>query len=169
MKNLLLPLAAVLLSCLFGCASSQDTRLNTDPRSYDEAMSMLATEIRNIDKHVIGAQYDLAVPEAERAVSIATALGRFDPSRLGNDYDAYVEYESQADDLRRAMDRLLFMIQQRRRDGAREQLEVVARRYNYISSTYGPNYQVSVLERDPNELRGPEFHRGELPGELRGR
>ncbi|MBX3475341.1 MAG: hypothetical protein KF754_13255 [Planctomycetes bacterium] len=167
MKNLILPLAIVLfVAC--GCASSQDTRLSSEPRSYDEAMGMLASEIQAIDKHVIGAQYNLAVPEAERAVAIAGALGRFDPARLGNDYAAYVEYEAQADDLHRAIDRLLFMIQQRRRDGAREQLENVARRYNFISNKYGPNRQVSVLERDPNDLRGPEFHRGDLPGELRG-
>lgn len=170
MKNLILPLAALLLAGLFGCASSQDTRLSTEPRSYDEAMEMLADEIETIDKHVIGAQYDLAVPEAQRAVSIATALGRFDPPRLGNnDYDAYMEYENQADDMRRAVDRLLFMIEQRRREGARDQLENVARRYNLMSTRYGPSYQLSVLERDPNQLRGPEFYRGDLPGELRGR
>ncbi len=67
MKNLILPLALVLLAVV-GCASSQDTRLNTEPRSYDEAMEQLSVEIVSIDKHIIGAQYRLAVPEAERAI-----------------------------------------------------------------------------------------------------
>jgi len=168
MKNLILPLVVLLLVGSFGCASSQDTRLSRDPRSYDEAMEMMAKELRLIDKHVIGDQYDQAVPEAERAVSVAEAVGRFDPARLGNDYAEYMEYQNQADDLRRAMDRLLFLIQQRRRDDIRIQLENVARRFNFMSTRYGPSMQVSVLERDPNQLRGPDFYRGDLPGELRG-
>lgn len=167
MKNLILPLALLLLSVV-GCASSQDTRLNTEPRSYDEAMELLSVEIVNIDKHIIGAQYRLAVPEAERATSIAGALGRWDPPRLGTSLEEYNEYQSQVDDLRRATDRLQFMIEQRRKEDARDQLEVVARRFNYMSSKYGPTIQVGVLERDPNKLRGPEGYRGELPGELRG-
>ncbi|MBE7490559.1 MAG: hypothetical protein HS108_02180 [Planctomycetes bacterium] len=167
MKNLFLPMALLLLAA--GCASSQDTRLSRDPRGYEEAMDKLAFEIRNIDKHVIGAQYALAVPECERALSYATALVRHDPARIGNVYDEYSEYQAQADDMRRAVDRLLFLVQQRRRDEVRQQLENVARRYNYMSSRYGPGYQLSVLERDPRQLARPEFYRGELPGELRSR
>lgn len=168
MKNLILPLVLLLL-VVSACASSQDTRLSREPSSYDEAMDMLRYEIQNIDKHVIGAQYELAVPECDRALAYATALVRYDPPRLGNNFAEYQEYQSQADDMRRAMDRLLFLVEQRRRDEVRDQLETVARRYNHISNKYGPSWQVSVLERDPNQLKGPEFYRGDLPGELRGR
>lgn len=166
-KLVLLP-ALIACLALWGCAASHETLLNTEPRGYDEAMDMLASQIRTLDKHVIGAQYEQAVPEAERVMNLAAALGRTEPARLDKSLAEYEEYLAQAEDMRHAADRLLYYVQQRRRNESRSQLEVVANRFNTMSTRYGPNYQIGVLDRGPNKLMGPEDYRGNMPGELRG-
>ena len=167
----LLVIAMLMLSMtvtMFGCAASQETRLATEPRTYYETMEWLRDEVRLIDKHIIGAQYDEAVPDAERLREFTKALSRFEPPRMPENREMYDEYFMQVEDLSRATDRLLFFVEQRRKADAQDQLVEVARRYNRLSVSYGPSIEVSVLERSPEEFRGSETYRGEVPGELRG-
>jgi hypothetical protein len=149
-----------------GCSSSQETRVPTDPRSYDEAMYMIAEDVRLADKHLIGAQYALAENDMDRVVSNATRLAGYEPPRSTTRYADYTEYRAQADDLLHAADRLRFMVEQRRRRDAESLLEEVARRFNRLSATYGPSYQIGVLERSPNEFRFDDGDRSSTPGEL---
>jgi hypothetical protein len=58
------------------------------------------------------------------------------------------------------------MVEQRRRRDAETLLEEVARRFNRLSATYGPSYQIGVLERSPNEFRFDNGDRSGAPGEL---
>lgn len=167
MKHTLIVLVLSVM-VIAGCANTQDTKLRTDPRSYSEAMDMIAGEVGQIDKHLIGGQYGLASNEAELVVKYAMHLSRYEPPRMTNRYDDYIEYDAQVDDLMRSSDRLLFMLQQRRREDARDQLAEVAKRFNRLSLNYGPTYQIGVLERSPNEFRFTESYSSDLPGEMSG-
>jgi hypothetical protein len=159
----------VLVSMLaLGCASSQETRLALEPRTYDEAMNWIRIEITQIDQQVIGAQYDEAVPGAERLRTYAGSLSGFEPPRLPDNWELYEEYFAEVTDLHHACDRLLYFIQQRRKEDAKDQLAEVAKRYNRISTTYGPNYEVDVLERGADRFPGIESYRDSVPGELKG-
>jgi len=168
MKTTVLFAVVALLLLSFGCASSQETRLAHEPRSYDEAMTWIRSEVMLIDKHVIGSQYDEAVPDAERLKEYSRTLTSFEPPRLPDNYELYEEYFQEANDLYHASDRLLYFIQLRRKEDAKDQLAEVARRYNRISTTYGPNYEVDVLERGADRFPGVESYRDSVPGELRG-
>lgn len=162
-----LPLLLFVFAC--GCTLTQETKLQKDPRSYSEAMDMIAAEIAKIDKHMIGDQYDLAVNEAELVVKYTGHLSKFEPPRMTNRYDDYMEYDAQVADLLRSSDRLLYMLQQRRRDDCRDSLAEVAKRFNRLSLNYGPTYQIGVLERSASEFRFQSGFRSEMPGELRTR
>lgn len=168
MKTICLFVVVLMSALSFGCASSQEARLALEPRSYDEAMTWIRREVASIDKAIIGAQFGEAVPDAERLREYTRWLTTYEPARLPNDYEVYDEYFSQTQDLLRTSDRLLYFIEQRRKQDARDQLAEFARRYNRISTTYGPNYEIAVLERGPEEFRSAEKYRGEVPGELRG-
>jgi hypothetical protein len=166
MKTPLLLLVLALL--MVGCASSQETRLSQEPRTYDEAMTWIREEIVQIDKQVIGAQYEEAVPSAERLKQFTGSLAGFEPPRLPDRWELYEEYFAEVRDLQHASDRLLYFIEQRRKEDAKDQLAEVAKRYNRISTTYGPNYEVDVLERGPERFPSTESYRDSVPGELRG-
>lgn len=168
MKTTLLMLVVLLSLLAFGCSSSQQSRLATEPRTYDEAMTWIRDEIVLIDKRVIGSQYEDAVGDAERLKEYTRTLAGFEPPRLPDNYVLYEEYFAEVADLRHAADRLLYFIEQRRKEDARDQLAEVARRYNRISTTYGPNYEVDVLERGPERFPSTESYRDDVPGELRG-
>ena len=167
MKKPLLLLAMCTLISAASCGVSQKTKLEVRPTGYLEAMDAIATEVRLIDKYLIGSAYEQAVPGAEAVVLYAGDLGGFDPVRGADLYESYQEYGQQVDDLRRACDRLLFMLQQRRKGEAKDMLIEVATRFNRISVNYGPSYEISVLEREPEEFRLSEDYRGDVPGELR--
>jgi hypothetical protein len=162
-------LAAVLL--LSGCVTlNPDEHVErSDPVNYDQAMNMIAVEMRRIDRNMIGEVYSQAVPQTRRVLQYVESLGRFEPPRMASSYEDYREFGEQVDDLRRATDRLLYMLEQRRRDQARDQLVDVATRYNRLSVHYGPNRQIEVLEQSPDPFRITERYRSEVPGELRGR
>jgi len=163
----LVMLAALVLSA---CASqSHQDRLQRDPRTYAEAMDLIASEMRLIDRNMIGEEYRQAVPQTERVLHYVGALGRFEPPRMSNAYEEYREFGEQVEDLRRATDRLLYFIEQRRRDSARTQLIEVATRYNRLSMSYGPTRQISVMEEPATPFRLTDRYRSDLPGELRGR
>jgi hypothetical protein len=168
MKTTLLFFVAMLPLLALGCASSQETRLANEPRTYDEAMSWIRDEIMLIDKHIIGSQYDEAVPDAERLTEYSRSLEGFEPPRLPDNNELYNEYFAEVTDLRYACDRLLYFVQQRRKEDAKDQLQEVAKRYNRISTTYGPNVEVDVLERGPERFPSTESYRDSVPGELRG-
>lgn len=168
MKTICLFVVVLMSALTFGCASSQEARLASEPRSYDEAMTWIRQEVATIDKAVIGAQFGEAVPDAERLREYTKWLTTYEPARLPNDYEVYDEYFSQTQDLYRCSDRLLYFIEQRRKQDVQDQLAEFARRYNRISTTYGPNYEISVLERGPEEFRMSDSYRGDVPGELRG-
>lgn len=160
------PALLVALFCLtlFGCAASHETLLNTEPLGYDDAMEKLAAELAKVDKHVTGGQYNMAVPEAERAVNLATYLAHYEPPRMGKSFADYQEYQNQAIDMQRATDRLMFLVQQRRRDEANQQMTTVIDRYNYVSRRYGPGLQMQALTRDEGAVRGPTSAYSNLPG-----
>ena len=168
MKTISLLVTALLSLMVFGCAASQETRLATEPRSYNETMDWLRDEVQMLDKHIIGSQYDEAVPDAERLSEYSKALSRFEPPRMPDSRESYDEYFMQVEDLNRAADRLLFFIEQRRKEDAKDQLAEVARRYNRLSVNYGPSIEVSVRAPGPEEFRGLEDYRDEVPGELAG-
>jgi hypothetical protein len=158
----------VLLALLFsGCAVSQETRLATEPRTYNEAMDWIRNDLQLLDKHLIGSQYDLAVADAERIFEFSRLLAQFEPPRMTNTYEAFEEYYSQAQDMAYATDRLLYFVQQRRKLSSKEQLWEVAGRYNRLSVEYGPNLEVRLTEQEERPFASPERYRGELPGELR--
>lgn len=162
-----LPLLLFLFAC--GCTLTQETKLQHDPRSYAEAMDMIAAEIARIDKHMIGDQYSQAVKDAQLVVKYTGHLSKFEPPRMTNRYDDYIEYDAQVADLQRTSDRLLYMLEQRRREDCRDTLAEVAKRFNRLSLNYGPSYQIGVLERGASEYRFSPNYRSEMPGELRSR
>lgn len=149
-----------------GCAS-QETRVQLEPRTYDEAMRMIANELVLVDEHLNLSQYPQAVDQAERAVRHSTYLATNEPPRSANVYDDYVEYRGQVDDLIHATNRLQFMLEQRRTHDAQFMLEEAARRFNRLSTNYGPSHQIGVLSRHASEFRFEESGRRDLPGELR--
>lgn len=164
MKRLLL--ASMVLVCLAGCSSSNKTSPHVGPpRDYVETMDRITFEIGQIDKHLIGAQYDLAEQECDRVSQWTARMGQFDPLRIGDSKDDYTEYLAQCDDLNRAVDRLLFLTEQRRKEKAKDQLAIVAARYNRLSREFGPGNEVSLFERPADKLRGLEKYRSDLPGE----
>lgn len=163
--KLLLSLA-VLVIAVAGCSSSRQTISTTPPRNYVESMDQLSSMIGLVDKHLIGAQYSLAEQETEQVIKLAGSLGKFDPLRIGDDADGFTEFLDQCEDLRRSGDRLLFLIQQRRREDAKDTLGFVAARYNRLSRSFGPGNEVSLFERPAEKLRGLEKIHSELPGEL---
>lgn len=159
-------LASLVLVCLAGCSSSSKTPIYAGPpRDYVETMDRITFEIGQIDKHLIGAQYDLAEQECGRIAEWTARMGQFDPLRVGNSKDDYTEYLAQCDDLNRAADRLLFLTQQRRKEKAKDQLAILAARYNRMSREFGPGNEVSLFERPADKLRGLEKYRLDLPGE----
>lgn len=164
-----IPLLLVMFSALhLGCAASQETQLQREPRSYAEAMDFIANEVREINKNLIGANYGEAVVQGERLVRFAQNLGRFEPPRIAPNYEVYAEYGEQTNDLRRSADRLLFMLEQRRKEDARDELAEVAKRFNRLSVAYGPTYEIDVLDPGADRFRAMEDYRSEVPGELRG-
>ena len=162
-----IPLFVLLALLIASCAASQEARLATEPRSYVEAMDWLRADLELIDDHLIGSQYGVAVSDAERILKYSDALGRFEPPRISTDWEAFEEYYAQTEDLTHAADRLLFLVQQRRKVESKEQLRDVAVRYNRLSAEYGPSIEVRLTEQDENTFAGPERYRGDLPGELR--
>lgn len=140
-----------------------------EPRAYTEAMDWLRADLIELDQHLVGSQYDLAVPDAERVHQYAGALGRFEPPRISNDWAAFEEYVRQTEDMQRATDRLLYLVEQRRKSEAKEQLWAVAGRFNRLSAEYGPAIEVRLLEQEEKPFASPEDYRSELPGELRYR
>jgi hypothetical protein len=167
MKTILMLMIVSASILALGCSSSQETRLAQEPRTYDEAMTWIRLEITQIDKQVIGAQYDEAVPGAERLKAYAGSLSGFEPPRLPDNWELYEEYFAEVSDLHHASDRLLYFVQQRRKEDAKDQLAEVAKRYNRISTTYGPNYEVDVLERGADRFPATESYRDSVPGELK--
>jgi hypothetical protein len=170
MKKVMLLVAAICAFSMTGCvATEEDFEPElSEPRSYTEAMDWIRDEVELIDKHVIGGEYASAVRETQRVVDWSESLGRFEPPRMPQDWQAYEEFDKQTEDLHHAADRLLYFLEQRRKLDAQEQLGEFAIRYNRLSVDYGPNYQISVLERDPNEFRVEPIDRSEVPGELSG-
>lgn len=164
MNRLLLVAAFFVL--VAGCTSSRQTVSSERPRSYVETADWLTRDIGLVDKHLIGDQFNLAEQEAERLVGYANDLAKFDPLRTGEEANDYHEFLAQCEDLRRSADRLLYLIQQRRRESAKDQLGVVAARYNRISRAFGPGNEVSLHERPAEKLRGLDTRKLELPGEL---
>lgn len=163
MKRLLL--ASLVFIAIQGCGSSQQHVNTSPPRDYVETMDRLTLELGLIDKHLIGAQYDLAEQEATRLTNWTARMGQFDPLRVGDSKDDYSEYIAQCDDLNRAADRLLYLTQQRRKEQAKDQLAIVTARYNRMSREFGPGNEVSLFERPADKLRGLERYRSDLPGE----
>lgn len=167
----IIPLLLVVMSALqfgVGCAASQETQLQREPRDYNEAMDFIAAEVRDINKNLIGANYVQAVAQGERLVRHAQNLARFEPPRIAPSFEVYAEYGEQTQDLRRSTDRLLFMLEQRRKEDARDQLAEVAKRFNRLSVSYGPTYEIDVLDPGADRFRSMESYRSEVPGELRG-
>ncbi|MHC4840775.1 MAG: hypothetical protein ACYTDT_07390 [Planctomycetota bacterium] len=169
MKNLipLLMLALMVVAC-GGPEEEVDPFQVTDPVNYAESMAVIEMEVRNVDVHIIGSQYAMAENEAEAVLDAAKDLGKFYPDTIAPNYEAYQEYEAEAEDLRRTSDRLLLMIQLRRKEDAKDQLGELARRYNLLSSKYGPKVQIGVLERGADKFRGAEYSEANVPGELTG-
>jgi hypothetical protein len=168
MRTIVLFVLALVSLMAVGCASSQETRLAKEPRTYDEAMNWIRLEVTRIDKHVIGADYEAAVPAAERLKTYTGQLSGFEPPRLPDNWMLYEEYFAEVQDLHSAADRLLYFVEQRRKEDSKDQLAEVAKRYNRISTTYGPNYEVDVLERGADRFPSTESYRDSVPGELRG-
>lgn len=163
MKRLLF--ASLVFIAVTGCGSSQQTVFSGPPRDYVETMDRLTYDIGQVDKHLIGAQYDLAEQECKRITEYTARMGQFDPLRVGDSKDDYTEFLAQCEDMNRAADRLLFLTQQRRKEQAKDQLGVVAARYNRMSRQFGPGNEISLFERPADKLRGLERYRSDLPGE----
>jgi hypothetical protein len=159
-------LVATLCLLLIGCATSSETLANTNPLGYDDAMESLATELRLVDKYVTGGQYNLAEPKAARATTLAGYLEQYEPPRMGKSYADYQEFQNQAIDMQRGADRLAFLVEQRRRDEANEQMLLVIDRYNHISRRYGPGINIDALARDEGRMRGPTSAQSNLPGDV---
>ena len=164
-----IPLFVLLALIVCSCAASQETRLATEPRSYAEAMDWIREDLMLLDKHLIGSQYEEAVPDAERVLEYSDSLGRFEPPRIASRWEAYEEYYAQTEDLTSASDRLLFLVEQRRKIEAKEQLVEVAARFNRLSAEYGPSIEVRLLEQEEKPFASPEDYRSDMPGELRNR
>ncbi len=162
MKRLLL---ASLVFIVTGCGSSQQTVYSAPPRDFPESMDRITAEVAQIDKHLIGAQYDLAEQECARIAEFTANLGSFDPLHVGDQTEDYMEYQAQCEDMHRAADRLLYFTQQRRKEQAKDELAVLAARYNRMSRTYGPGNEISLFERPAEKLRGLESYRSAQPGE----
>ncbi|MCC6466166.1 MAG: hypothetical protein IT463_12570 [Planctomycetes bacterium] len=165
MKNLLL---AVLALCvlLAGCGSAPRTETVSQPRSYAETMDLLAGRLKRVDKFVMGSDYGASIPDAQVAVHYARLLGQFEPPRIAADFNAFNEYSAQAEDMARAADRLLFLIEQRRPEECDAQLADIATKFNRMSVAYGPNYQIGVLDRGSDKFRSADLRRSDVPGEL---
>lgn len=164
--NKLALLAVLACVTALGCSSSPAVVQRSEPINYDEAMERLAAQLAILDKQVGGGLYEPATAAGERVLELSTMLGQFEPPRIGRSYDALVHYNEQADDMRRAADRMLFLVQQRRREAMLEQLQAVAYRFNYISANFGPNLQVGVLGNPPAKLLAPADYRADLPSDL---
>lgn len=152
-----------------GCANGQESRLNQDPRSYDEAMDLIRDEVRGIDKSLIGGNYRDGVLQCQRLLHYSGYVTRQTPSRIGNTIDAYTEYDKQVEDLKRTADWLLFLMEQRRRQAAMDSLAEYVRRYNRLSMTYGPTVELNLSERDDTRYVGPEASSENLPNDIRQR
>ncbi|CAG0931112.1 hypothetical protein PLCT1_01640 [Planctomycetaceae bacterium] len=162
MKRLLF---ASLLFIVTGCGSSQQTVHSAPPRDFGESMDRITADIAQVDKHLIGAQYDLAEQECVRICDYTANLGSFDPLHMGDQTDDYMEYQAQCQDMHRSADRLLYLTQQRRKEQAKDELAILAARYNRMSRTYGPGNEISLFERPAEKLRGLETYRSDQPGE----
>lgn len=162
---------AMLAMTAFACAAPGEDRdpfKAASPESYKEAMEAIEYEVRAVDAHLIGSHYVLAEPEVARMLEAVKYLGQFYPDTIASNYEAYVEYEAEAEDLRRTNDRLLLMVQLRKKEDAKDQLEELARRFNRLSRKYGPKLEIGVLDRGPEKFRDAEFSKSALPGELSG-
>lgn len=172
MKNLILLglLSAIVISGA-SCASVEERRkpfIVADPENYAQAMETIVAQLGKADTHITGSQYDLAEPEVKLVLEAAKSLGRFYPDTIEANYEAYREYEAQAEDLRRTADRMLLMVQLRKKENARDQLKELARRYNRLSMAYGPKVEIGVLERGAEKFKDAEYSETVLPGELSG-
>jgi hypothetical protein len=162
MKRLLF---ASLVFIIAGCGTSQETVYSAPPRDFSESMERITRDVGLVDKHLIGAQYDLAEQESVRICDYTANLGKFDPLHIGDQTDDYTEFLAQCEDLNRSADRLLYFTQQRRKEQAKDELAVLAARYNRMSRTYGPGNEISLFERPAEKLRGLESYRSDQPGE----
>jgi hypothetical protein len=162
--------AVMAVMLLAGCfASSHDDGRAPEPGDYTEAMALFAAEVREVDRHVIAGSIRLATDRTAQALQYATALGQFEPPRGQGSYAEYKDYDSQVADLRRATDRLLYMLQQRRDDDIRDMLTEVASRYNRLSMNYGPERTLSVLNQPVQPYTAADRYGNTHPEDLRGR
>lgn len=164
MKKLLV--FAVICVLVAGCGTTRETARYVQPRSYSEAMDGLGVQLVILEKNVVGGQMGLAQTGAERTLQLAIDVGKFDPQRAGETEDDYREFGAQTDDLRRASDRLLYYVQHRRREDARDQVLRVIERYNKLSLSYGPGRQIKSFERTKDETRPVSVTRDQ-PGNFR--
>ncbi|MEE9310948.1 MAG: hypothetical protein V3V10_00920, partial [Planctomycetota bacterium] len=158
---------AMLAMTAVACAAPEEDRdpfKVASPESYKEAMEAIEFEVHAVDAHLIGSHYELAGPEAAHMLETVKTLGMFYPDTISANWEAYEEYEAEADDLRRTNDRLLLMIQLRKKEDAKDQLEEFARRFNRLSRKYGPKLEIGVLERGPEKFRDAEYSESELSG-----
>lgn len=170
MKKAMLLFVSICALSVTACGNTSratDTAL-TEPRDYAEAMNWIRDEVESLDQHVNGGEYSTAVAEAGRIMEWSNDLGRFEPPRSPDNLLAYEEFDRQVDDLRLVADRLLYYLEQRRQQDSRDQLIEFATRYNRLSTNFGPNYQVSVLGRDANELQFERVSPDDVPNEVSG-
>jgi hypothetical protein len=142
----LAPALLVVLALFLAACGSAQPRRERKPISYGESMELIAIELESIDKHLTGDQYEDGRAEAQRAEKLAGQLASFDPQRMGDSDSEYEEFYAQCEDLRRALDMMLYQIEQRRKIEAREELVRSARRYNRLSQRFGPGRQVTVFD-----------------------
>jgi hypothetical protein len=161
--------AVVAAMLLVGCfASGHEDGRAPQPGNYQDTMTLLGAEIREIDRHVIAQSWRQATTRTSQALEYATVLGNFEPTSDNGGYAAYRDYDAQVADLRRATDRLLYMLEQRRSDDIRDMLREVATRYNRLSMNYGPESTIGVLGEPAASHRAADRYSGS-PEELRNR
>ena len=148
--------------CIAGCLSAPQTPADLEPRSYTEAMYMIADDVRGVDAELVGGRYPQALSHARKIHGNARRLVNFDPPRGGDLYEEFTTYSRQIGDLAHSADRLVYMLEQRRHADAQDQLAAVAVRYNRLSTNYGPSFQVGVLDRPAHEFRYREGAAGEM-------
>lgn len=148
--------------CVAGCVSSPEAHADVEPRSYTEAMYMIADEIRGVDRHVVGGRYPQALENARVIHRHARQLLNYEPPNTGDRYADFMAYSQQIGDLVHSADRLMYMLEQRRHADSEDQLAAVTVRYNRLSANYGPTFQVGVLDRPAREFRYREGAAGEM-------
>ena len=165
MKKLLL--VAILGVLISGCGGvTRETKRYQRPTNYVQAMEQLGEQLSILDKNVVGGQMALAKTGSERALQLSMDVGKFDPQRAGESEQDYLEYGAQTEDMRRATDRLLFYIEHRRRDDARDQVLKVIDLYNKLSVNYGPGRQLKTIDRIQDDRSASKVAK-EVPTEFR--